>query len=286
MNEDKIIEKTIEETAKLTIGKMVDGVGTFLKKICLPAAEEFGFLLEDQIKYYRINNLFKIIKKVENELSVEKLANPVHPRLIREFAEEASWAEDDGLQAMWAGLLKGIIKNSKEGDSSLIYSNILKQLNGFQARLVNKVYEDYRIASTIKLENSYVDNHLTLNNEMVFQLKDILKLSHIPLCDIVAIENATHDDILNNSENHHLALAYFSPHISMLKRVNLISGWNLISNDGNYVAFIPTYFGLDFHMRCSGYYIYPLEAWLTTRKHWCKQKGIEPNSWRPSGVNI
>ena len=34
MNEDKIIEKTIEETAKLTIGKMVDGVGTFLKKIC------------------------------------------------------------------------------------------------------------------------------------------------------------------------------------------------------------------------------------------------------------
>jgi hypothetical protein len=45
MDPDKIIEKTIEEGAKQTIGKMVDGVSSLLSLICKPAAEEFGLYL-------------------------------------------------------------------------------------------------------------------------------------------------------------------------------------------------------------------------------------------------
>ena len=100
MDEDKLIEKAIEETSKLTIGKMVDGVSSFFGKICMPAAEELGLFLKDKIRYYRIKNLYQIISKLEQEIKVEQLDIPVNPRLLNKFVEEASWAADEKLQKL------------------------------------------------------------------------------------------------------------------------------------------------------------------------------------------
>ena len=61
MNSDKIIEKSIEEGAKQTIGKMVDFVSSLLDKICTPAAEEFGLYLRDRVAIFRITNIYKVM---------------------------------------------------------------------------------------------------------------------------------------------------------------------------------------------------------------------------------
>ena len=67
MDDDKIIEKFAEESAKQSIGKIIDRINPFLGSICMPAAEEFGLLLRDKIAYYRLMNFSKII---ENKIIV------------------------------------------------------------------------------------------------------------------------------------------------------------------------------------------------------------------------
>ena len=46
MDDDKIIEKFAEESAKQSIGKIIDEINSFFGSICMPAEEEFGLLQE------------------------------------------------------------------------------------------------------------------------------------------------------------------------------------------------------------------------------------------------
>ena len=43
----------------------------------------------------------------------------------------------------------------------------------------------------------------------------------------------------------------------------------------NIVEFDPTLFGLDFYMNCTGYKVYPLEAYLAAKKYWLEKKEQE-----------
>ena len=45
-------------------------------------------------------------------------------------------------------------------------------------------------------------------------------------------------------------------------------------NEG--VRVFPSLKGLDFYMRCLGYSIYPLEAFILMLQHWCELRGIDP----------
>ena len=60
MNENEVLGKVVEETAKNSIGKIVDGVGNFLGKICMPMAGELGRYFEDRVHIYRLKNIHKI----------------------------------------------------------------------------------------------------------------------------------------------------------------------------------------------------------------------------------
>jgi hypothetical protein len=42
-----LLRKPVEEAVKIATKGAVDGVGAFLSRICLPAAEEFGLLCRD-----------------------------------------------------------------------------------------------------------------------------------------------------------------------------------------------------------------------------------------------
>jgi len=86
---------------------LVDGAGAFLGRICLPAAEEFGQLLRDRIKYWRAVNASKIAAMAEARLRALNAGKSVqaHPRLVGAIIEQGSWTDDEEVQQMWAGLL-------------------------------------------------------------------------------------------------------------------------------------------------------------------------------------
>jgi hypothetical protein len=257
----------------------MDGVGAFLSRICLPAAEEFGLLLRDKISYYRIANLAKVVDKAKKKIGDfgKEASGDMSPKLLKEIVEESSWVEDETLQNMWAGLLAGTAIKSDRNDDALIYTNILKGLSSFQANLINLVYSDPRICSIrppINIEFPRFDNE----NILTYSFKRILKLSHESLSEVVPIANVTADEILNDRTHHVIAIGRFKPQILALKVENLIANY-MTSRDEKrdwFIQFWPSQYGLDFYMRCSGYSIYPLEAYITIRQEWCKAQGIDP----------
>lgn len=117
----------------------VDGASAFLSRICLPGAEEFGYLLRDRISGWRQRNGLKIAAKAER-LAAKLGAMgdlSVHPRLACMAIDDGSWAETDEVQDMWAGLLIASHSNNGESDANLVFLNLLKQLTKQQARLFN-----------------------------------------------------------------------------------------------------------------------------------------------------
>ncbi len=266
MDEKEFMREVISETTKKSIGKMVDGLGAFFSRICMPAADEIGLFLRDRVRLYRIINLQQVVLKTQKKLENKKIINKMEPKSLIEFTEKASWIEDDDIQHMWAGLLVGTLTNKNQPDTDLIYYNLLNGINPYQARIINLIYGDNRICSfeqPLRSDISY--DELNLQKELTFPLLRILEISPKPLDYIV--ENQNHIDILNNEENHWIAFGYTLPNITHLRRIELIKAYEF-AEDQKSITFVPTLTGLDFYMNCTGEKIYPLEAYLVARKYW------------------
>ena len=46
-----------------SLNKAVDGVSSFLGKVCVPAAEEFGLFSRDQVHAWRLKNIVNVVEK-------------------------------------------------------------------------------------------------------------------------------------------------------------------------------------------------------------------------------
>ena len=117
----------------------VDGAGAFLSRICLPAAEEFGLLLRDKVSAWRARNAIQIVLAADRILE-DRVQNDelhAHPRLVMKIVSEGSWVEDGDVQRMWAGLLASSCTEEGRDETNLIFVNILSQLTGCEARIIN-----------------------------------------------------------------------------------------------------------------------------------------------------
>lgn len=132
------IKPVAESVNKVTCGS-IDGASAFLSRICLPAAEEFGLLLRDKVRYWRAQNIASMTKSADERF--HKLAIPdtshAHPRVVAKILEEGSWNDDAGIREMWAGLLASSCTSDGQDDSNLLFIRLLAQLSRIQARLLN-----------------------------------------------------------------------------------------------------------------------------------------------------
>lgn len=118
---------------------LLEGAGAFLSRICLPAAEELGFLLRDRINHWRAIQLAKIADKARKKLEAipdsENLHS--HPRLVGKIVEAGSWIDSDEVQDMWAGLIASSCTEDGRDDSNLMFINLLSQLTTSQVKVLN-----------------------------------------------------------------------------------------------------------------------------------------------------
>ena len=270
----KVVEKAADKT--------VDGLGAFFGAICMPAAEEFGLLLKDKVAAYRQENLKKISEKARKKIEHQniKLSGQSNPVLVREVLEEASWSEDDEIQSMWAGLLAVAAGNTAVSDDSLVYTDILKRLTPFQARLINEIYFDPRCCSVKPPIGSHEDDAFYPENKLIYSAINILQLYPGDLSEIVPIANNTHEKILETVKDHGIAISRFRPQIESLKVLGLIHDVKFLNKGEEGIYVFPSLKGLDFFMRCLGYSVYPLEAFIITLQHWNKLKSIDPFTWQ------
>jgi hypothetical protein len=82
-------------TKVIAVG-LVDGAKAFLGRVCLPAAEEFGLMLRDNVHAWRLNNAAKIFNKANDlsNLNPKIINSKIHPRLAHVALEEGSMNSD------------------------------------------------------------------------------------------------------------------------------------------------------------------------------------------------
>ncbi|MFI7801475.1 hypothetical protein PSFL_25740 [Pseudomonas sp. DD1] len=272
----KPIAKAVEKITE----KSVDGLGAFFGAICMPAAEELGLLLKDKIAVFRTQNLEAIAEKTREKMERAKITSSgdTNPMLVRQVIEDASWTDDPRIQSMWAGLLAIASGTPSAADDSIIYTETLKRLTPFQARIINAIYSDPRCCSVGASLPTHAESFFQPSNRLLYTVREILAQYPGDLSEIVPI-SATHDEIL--AEGCNIALSRFRPQLESLATSGLIYSVNFPVKLDGLTLFIPTLKGLDFYMRCLGYSIYPLEAFMLTLQHWCSLRGIDPYTYAP-----
>jgi hypothetical protein len=163
------------EALKIAVEKGFNGAEAILSRICLPAAEEIGLMFRDKVRYWRLNNIIRIINKSENKIDFSngQLELTAHPRVIKEIIENGSWCDDDGIQEMWAGILASSCNEINGDDSNLIFVNTLKQLTKNQVSILNFICQNCKIR---------VDK-----NGLLFA--DHIEVSFDELCSIIGSKN-------------------------------------------------------------------------------------------------
>lgn len=274
----KPLANAVEKIAE----RSVDGVGAFFGAICMPAAEEFGLLLRDKVAAFRKKNLESIASKSREKIEHQKLepTGDANPLLLRQIIEDASWSEDPSIQSMWAGLLAVASSKRAVADDSLVYTDTLKRLTPFQARLINRIYSDPRCCSVKQPIASHSQSVFYPENKLIYSVVDVLKQFPGDLSDIVPIANSTHEKILSTENDHGIAISRFRPQIEALMTLGLIHEVHFLNHGTEGIRVFPSLKGLDFYMRCLGYSVYPLEAFILTLQHWCQLRGIDPFTYQ------
>jgi hypothetical protein len=155
------------------IGAVAKDASEFLKLICRPAAEEFGLLLQDKVRYWRIKNLANITIKTKRIM--DKQDGDVNliatPRIVHSILENGSWIDDDRIQEMWAGLLASSCTKDGKDESNLIFINLLSQLTSSEVKILNYICES--------AEKKIGKHGLIYANDLLISLKDLQKITGI-----------------------------------------------------------------------------------------------------------
>jgi hypothetical protein len=134
--------RPVGEAVKKVTDASVDGAAAFLSRICLPAAEEFGLLLRDRVRYWRSQNIASILARTQDKLAASHEDDlSAHPRIVSQIVENGSWIDDSVVQDMWAGLLSSSCTEVGDDDSNLLFTNLLASLSGLQARILKHACE-------------------------------------------------------------------------------------------------------------------------------------------------
>ena len=142
MNPEEIENKLVTAA----VGESVKGIRSFLKLVCEPALLEFGGIIGDRMRSWRLNNLISMLENAQGKLAFDQENGKlqISPRVALSILEASSAVEDEELQEMWAGLFASSCKTGDDGN--IIFSDILKRMTSAQAKIVNFVcYKSVKI---------------------------------------------------------------------------------------------------------------------------------------------
>ena len=69
-----------------------------------------------------------------------------HPRIFHEFVERGSLVDDPTLQRAWGGLLAASCTEDGKDQSNLVFTNLISQMTGVQAKILDHLFTHRREA--------------------------------------------------------------------------------------------------------------------------------------------
>jgi len=171
--------KPIGDAANTVIKKSFDGIEGFLKIVCAPALEEYGLMLKDKVRHWRLNNIYSILDKAKGKLEFENehLQIKAHPRVALSIIENGSLNDDDEIQEMWAGLFASSCTKTGQEDENLIFIDLLKQITVCEARILKYACENAR---KIIYENGLIAcDEFNVSCESLIEISGIIEIHRL-----------------------------------------------------------------------------------------------------------
>ncbi len=231
--------KALGETGHEVTDATIKGVSGFLATVCKPCCEEFGLMLKDKVRQWRLNNIAKVIEKSHNKLSFEngELNLIANPRVGLSIMEECSIVDDEELQDLWAGLFASSCTPDGRDDSNMNFVDLIKRMSSVEARILKYGCEH--------APKEIYPNRLIVASEISVSFPQLISI-------------AGTDDIYRlDSELDHMRSIMLLNHSSLFRR-----GGGFVAGDKTLKADItPSPLGLNLYYKTHAINSTPEEFW-------------------------
>lgn len=135
------------ETKKIDITstvleKGIDTAKNFLDKLIMPAIEETGLLLKDQVTMWKFKNQVKMLNKAKVYCEKNKISpKTISLKLLCPLLDYSGIEEDEILQDKWAILLSNLV-DSEQNIQNHVFPYILSQISTNEFLVLEKVFEE------------------------------------------------------------------------------------------------------------------------------------------------
>lgn len=136
--------KKIDITSTV-LEKGIDTAKNFLDKLIMPAIEETGLLLKDQVTMWKFKNQVRMLNKAKIHCEKNNISpKTISLKLLCPLLDYSGLEEDEILHDKWAILLSNMV-DSEQNIENHVFPYILSQLSSNEFLFLEKVYDQKQI---------------------------------------------------------------------------------------------------------------------------------------------
>lgn len=131
--------KPIGEAQLEAIKAAIKGVSSFLELVFKPGLEELGYLMKDEVRYWRLNNILRMLNKAQGKLDFDgkELNLTANARVGLNIMECCSEVDNEELQDLWAGLFASSCTPDGKDDSNMNFVDLLRRMSSVEAKIID-----------------------------------------------------------------------------------------------------------------------------------------------------
>ena len=139
------IEPVAQATQDITKAS-IEGISTFLGSIFKPGLEELGYLMKDQVRTWRLNNIVRTLEKAKGKMYFDgkELQLTANARVGLSIMEGCSVVDTEELQDMWAGLFVSSCTPDGRDDSNMNFVDLLRRMSSVEAKIIDYACTHYK----------------------------------------------------------------------------------------------------------------------------------------------
>lgn len=131
--------KPESETQAESTKAAIKGVSSFLKIVFKPGLEELGYIIKDEIRYWRLNNILSMLNLAQGKMEFDgkEINLTANARVGLSIMESCSEVDNKELQDLWAGLFVSSCTPDGKDDSNMNFVDILRRMSSVEAKIID-----------------------------------------------------------------------------------------------------------------------------------------------------
>lgn len=140
--------KPIGEAGLEATKASIKGVSSFLELVFKPGLEELGYLIKDEVRQWRLNNIVKTLEKAQGKMEFDgkDLNLTANARVGLNIMKGCSEVDNEELQELWAGLFVSSCTPDGKDDSNMNFVDLLRRMSSVEAKII-----DYACKNSLKI---------------------------------------------------------------------------------------------------------------------------------------